>query len=221
MTEYQASVDNLILCQGEQTLCGYAQDATTTATHATSTPMYCYEKPTEEGGPTIIPPGEVEVQCPAGCECKTRAEAGTEPTWCQNQTTPCGTDAAGNQKYCIEKPAEEAQCPTGCECMDPDQAAGYESCLRDGNEIPCGTDTAGIQRYCFRKPAGQSGLSRIASAMPEETGLTAPSEQTGTTLSTSPVSIRDLYRPTRFIKGFVVIYSTAPLDVVAVYTAST
>jgi hypothetical protein len=46
-----------------------------------------------------------------------------------------------------------------------------------------------------------------------ETGLTAPSLQTSTI---SPVSSL-----VRFIKGFVVIYASAPLDVVAVYTAST
>jgi len=75
--------------------------------------------------------------------------------------------------------------------------------------------------FCFQKPSGTSRLTNVAMAMPEETGLTAPSEQTGTTLSTSGLPIRELYRPTRFIKGFVVIYSTAPLDVVGVYTAST
>jgi hypothetical protein len=46
-----------------------------------------------------------------------------------------------------------------------------------------------------------------------ETGLAAPSIQTS---SISPVSSL-----VRFIKGFVVIYASAPLDVVAVYTAST
>jgi len=53
----------------------------------------------------------------------------------------------------------------------------------------------------------------------QEVELTAPSQQTQTILQTTAVSpVSSLIR---FIKGFVVIYSTAPLDVVAVYTAST
>ena len=53
----------------------------------------------------------------------------------------------------------------------------------------------------------------------QEVELTAPSQQTQTILQTTAVSpVSSLIR---FIKGFVIIYSTAPLDVVAVYTAST
>ena len=53
----------------------------------------------------------------------------------------------------------------------------------------------------------------------QEVELTTPSQQTQTILQTTAVSpVSSLIR---FIKGFVVIYSTAPLDVVAVYTAST
>jgi len=53
----------------------------------------------------------------------------------------------------------------------------------------------------------------------QEVELTAPSQQTQTILQTTAVSpVSPLIR---FIKGFVVIYSTAPLDVAAVYTAST
>lgn len=60
----------------------------------------------------------------------------------------------------------------------------------------------------------------ISLLVPEqEVELTAPSQQTQTILQTTAVSpVSSLIR---FIKGFVVIYSTAPLDVVAVYTAST
>jgi len=60
----------------------------------------------------------------------------------------------------------------------------------------------------------------ISLLVPEqEVELTAPSQQTTTILQTTAVSpVSSLIR---FIKGFVVIYSTAPLDVVAVYTAST
>ncbi len=175
MTEAAAEESGFRKCQNQRIQCGSTVSTTTPATAATTVPMYCYQKPTEEEEPSTIPPGEVDVQCPEGCKCYTKAEADERgyTSWCQNQTTPCGTDTAGNQ------------------------------------------------RYCFEKPAGKSGLSRIASAMPEETGLAAPSEQTGTTLSTSPVSIMEIDRPIRFIKGFVVIYSTAPLDVVGVYTAST
>lgn len=55
----------------------------------------------------------------------------------------------------------------------------------------------------------------------EETGvgLTAPSQQAQTLLQTTNVT--PISSLVSFIKGFVVIYSTAPLDVVAVYTAST
>jgi hypothetical protein len=55
----------------------------------------------------------------------------------------------------------------------------------------------------------------------EETMPTAPSQQTQTLLQTSAVSIMETNRLIYFIKGFVVIYATAPLDVVGVYTAST
>ncbi len=58
----------------------------------------------------------------------------------------------------------------------------------------------------------------------QETGVTAPSQQTQTSLQTAAVptvTVRTLETPVRFIKGFVVIYATAPLDVVGVYTAST
>ena len=58
----------------------------------------------------------------------------------------------------------------------------------------------------------------------QETGVTAPSQQTQTspqTIAVPTVTVRTLEAPVRFIKGFVVIYATAPLDVVGVYTAST
>lgn len=59
----------------------------------------------------------------------------------------------------------------------------------------------------------QQDVTRLSTLSREtETGLTAPSLQT---------TIRSVDSLVRFIKGFVVIYSTAPLDVVAVYTAST
>ena len=50
-------------------------------------------------------------------------------------------------------------------------------------------------------------------------GLTAPSQQAQTLLQTT--AVRPLTSAVSFIKGFVVIYATAPLDVVGVYTAST
>jgi len=53
----------------------------------------------------------------------------------------------------------------------------------------------------------------------QETGVTAPSQQTQTVLQTT--AVRPVTSAVRFIKGFVVIYATAPLDVVGVYTAST
>ncbi|UCH51807.1 MAG: Ig-like domain-containing protein [Chloroflexota bacterium] len=53
----------------------------------------------------------------------------------------------------------------------------------------------------------------------QETGVTAPSQQTQTLLTTANVA--PISSAVKFIKGFVVIYSTAPLDVVGVYTAST
>ena len=53
----------------------------------------------------------------------------------------------------------------------------------------------------------------------QETGVTAPSQQTQTLLQTTAVT--PITSLVRFIKGFVVIYATAPLDVVGVYTAST
>lgn len=51
---------------------------------------------------------------------------------------------------------------------------------------------------------------------PQEVSLQAPS----TTLTTA-AAVTPMNRVVRFIKGFVVIYSTAPLDVVGVYSAST
>ena len=59
---------------------------------------------------------------------------------------------------------------------------------------------------------------------PDETDLTAPSQQPETGLTTPSIqtsSISPVSSLVRFIKGFVVIYASAPLDVVAVYTAST
>jgi len=53
----------------------------------------------------------------------------------------------------------------------------------------------------------------------QETGVTAPSQQTQTLLQTTNVT--PISSVVRFIKGFVVIYATAPLDVVGVYTGST
>jgi hypothetical protein len=53
----------------------------------------------------------------------------------------------------------------------------------------------------------------------QETGVTAPSQQTQTLLQTTAVT--PITSLVKFIKGFVVIYATAPLDVVGVYTAST
>ena len=53
----------------------------------------------------------------------------------------------------------------------------------------------------------------------QETGVSAPSQQTQTLLQTTNVT--PISSAVRFIKGFVVIYATAPLDVVGVYTAST
>jgi hypothetical protein len=53
----------------------------------------------------------------------------------------------------------------------------------------------------------------------QETGVTAPSQQTQTALQIT--TVRPVLSAVSFIKGFVVIYATAPLDVVGVYTAST
>ncbi len=53
----------------------------------------------------------------------------------------------------------------------------------------------------------------------QETGVSAPSQQTQTVLQTANVA--PISSAVKFIKGFVVIYSTAPLDIVGVYTAST
>ncbi len=190
----------------------------------------------EPGRPSIIPvpPGEVEVTCPTECDCMTRENAYNRGYTSLCQQEPCDKDASGQLMYCFRKPTEEPEpstiplppgegevkCPTECECMTRAEAEerGYTSWCQN-ETTPCGTDTAGIQKFCFEKPAGKSGLSRIASAMPEETGLTPGPEQTGTIVQTTAVSpVRSLIR---FVKGFVVIYSTAPLDVVAVYTAST
>ncbi len=61
---------------------------------------------------------------------------------------------------------------------------------------------------------------------PQQVSLQAPSQratQVGapSTTQTTAASVTPMSRVVRFIKGFVVIYSTAPLDVVGVYTAST
>jgi hypothetical protein len=53
----------------------------------------------------------------------------------------------------------------------------------------------------------------------QETGVTTPSQQTQTVLQTTAVT--PISSLVKFVKGFVVIYATAPLDVVGVYTAST
>src|SRR4030043_234033 len=53
----------------------------------------------------------------------------------------------------------------------------------------------------------------------QETGVSALSQQTQTLIQTNNVT--PISSAVRFIKGFVVIYATAPLDVVGVYTAST
>jgi len=73
-------------------------------------------------------------------------------------------------------------------------------------EIDC------IDVYSLLGPEPDETDLSAASQQPE-TGLTAPSIQTS---AISPVSSL-----VRFVKGFVVIYASAPLDVVAVYTAST
>jgi hypothetical protein len=54
--------------------------------------MYCFKEPVDE------------VQCPAGCQCVTEAEAerlGLD--WCEGEKTVCDTDAAGNLLYCFEE----------------------------------------------------------------------------------------------------------------------
>jgi len=53
----------------------------------------------------------------------------------------------------------------------------------------------------------------------QEVALSAPSQQAPNLLQTTAVT--PISSIIHFIKGFVVIYATAPLDVVAVYTAST
>ena len=53
----------------------------------------------------------------------------------------------------------------------------------------------------------------------QETGVTSLSQQTQTVLQTTAVT--PVSSLVRFTKGFVVIYATAPIDVVGVYTAST
>lgn len=73
-------------------------------------------------------------------------------------------------------------------------------------EIDC------IDVYSLLGPEPDETDLSAASQQPE-TGLTVPSIQTS---AISPVSSL-----VRFVKGFVVIYASAPLDVVAVYTAST
>ncbi len=58
----------------------------------------------------------------------------------------------------------------------------------------------------------------------EETDVTTSSQQTQSTLNTPSISSANIVPVSslvRFVKGFVVIYSSAPLDVVGVYTAST
>ena len=69
----------------------------------------------------------------------------------------------------------------------------------------------------------QQDLTRLsAPSQQAATGLTAlsPETETGLTTATMPTTIRSVDSLIQFLKGFVVIYSTAPLDVVAVYTAS-
>ena len=69
----------------------------------------------------------------------------------------------------------------------------------------------------------QQDVTRLsAPSQQAATGLTAlsPEIETGLTTATTPTTIRSQDLLIQFIKGFVVIYSTAPLDVVAVYTAS-
>jgi len=56
---------------------------------------------------------------------------------------------------------------------------------------------------------------------PDETEETQQTEAGLTTLSIDTSNISPVSSLVRFIKGFVVIYASAPLDVVAVYTAST
>jgi len=59
----------------------------------------------------------------------------------------------------------------------------------------------------------QPDLTRLStSSLETGTGLTTPSLQAST--------INPVRSPIRFVKGFVVIYATAPVDVVAVYSAS-
>ncbi|MBL7208916.1 MAG: hypothetical protein ISS52_02335 [Dehalococcoidia bacterium] len=81
-------------------------------------------------------------------------------TWCQGTQIPCAWDAQQNPtKFCFQKPEEPppstTQCPQGCFCADPAEAdkAGYEWCLRNGDEIPCGDG-----RYCFRERIGTPRL---------------------------------------------------------------
>jgi|GEM_PF-1993196 len=206
MTETQASVDNLALCQNQRIQCGSTVSTTTTATAATTVPMYCYEKPPQQ------------VECPQGCFCADPGKADEEGLeWClrNGDEIPCG-----EVRYCFRQPTGQptSECPAGCECLTEDALQqGYTWC--EGVRRQCGYDSAGNQMFCFEKGTAQSGPVRIVKAMPEETGLTVPSEQSGTVSRAPTVTpVRSLVR---FVKGFVVIYATAPLDVVAVYTAST
>jgi len=119
---------NATLCQDQP--CGYAAGAT----GAVQTAKYCW-KPTEQ------------IQCPQGCYCLTKEEAGKRGYTALCQEKSCGTDTSGVLMYCW-KPAEQVQCPQGCVCATVDEARKYGYVYCQNQQIQCGTD-----RYCFQRPA--------------------------------------------------------------------
>ncbi len=124
------------LCQEQP--CGYVAGAT----GAVQTAKYCW-KPTEQ------------IQCPQGCYCLTKEEAGKRGYTALCQEKSCGTDTSGVLMYCW-KPAEQVQCPQGCACVTEAEANKYGYTWCQNQKIPCGKDTTGALLYCFQKPVEQA-----------------------------------------------------------------
>jgi hypothetical protein len=106
--------------------------------------------------PILIPEEpEEEAECPTGCYCLTKEEAGKRGYTALCQEKSCGTDTSGVLMYCW-KPAEQVQCPQGCACVTEAEANKYGYTWCQNQKIPCGKDATGALLYCFQKPVEQA-----------------------------------------------------------------
>jgi hypothetical protein len=107
-----------------------------------------YVKPTTRGD--IRVPPEEEPECPYGCYCMTKEEAGKRnyTTLCEDKI--CGYDDRQNPRYCW-KPGTQAQCPQGCVCLRKEDAyKRYGQNAQLCQDAPCGYDQSQNPLYCWK-----------------------------------------------------------------------